>query len=256
MYLMYVDESGDPGLAGSPTQYFVLSGLVVHELRWRPYLERLVEFRRRLKTQFGLKLREEIHAAALITRPGDLVRIRRNDRLTILRAYAKELATLPDLNIINIVVDKRGKQAPYDVFDIAWRALIQRFENTLSYRNFRGPANPDERGIILCDHTDNKKLTSLLRTMRHYNPVPNTKVQFGQGYRNLMLAGVIEDPIFRDSKHSYFIQSVDTAAYLLHQLHAPDGYFRRMGARNYFKFLDPILCKVAARADPLGIVRL
>jgi len=29
---MYVDESGDPGLVGSPTEHFLLTGLVVHEL--------------------------------------------------------------------------------------------------------------------------------------------------------------------------------------------------------------------------------
>jgi hypothetical protein len=37
MYLMYVDESGDCGLPAdsSPSSLFCLSGLVVHELRWR-----------------------------------------------------------------------------------------------------------------------------------------------------------------------------------------------------------------------------
>jgi Protein of unknown function (DUF3800) len=34
MYLMYVDESGDPGLNNSPTRYFTLTGMVVHEQRW------------------------------------------------------------------------------------------------------------------------------------------------------------------------------------------------------------------------------
>ena len=256
MYLMYVDESGDPGLTGSPTRYFVLSGLVVQELRWRPYLEQIVDFRRRMKALYGLKLREEIHASALITRPEALVRIRRNDRLSIIRAYAKELSNLPDLNIINIIVDKQGKAAGYDVFEMAWKALIQRFENTLSHRNFRGPANPDERGMILCDHTDNKKLTRLLRMMRHFNPVPNMQARFGSGYRNLALGSIVEDPVFRDSEHSYFIQAIDTAAYLLQQHQAPNAYFRKKSARNYFALLDPILCKVAARADPLGIVRL
>jgi len=42
---MYVDESGDSGLPsdGSPTRYFCLSGLVVHELRWQggAYFRRL-----------------------------------------------------------------------------------------------------------------------------------------------------------------------------------------------------------------------
>jgi hypothetical protein len=44
---MYVDESGDSGLDNSPTRYFVLTGLVIHELRWRAYLEQMVNFRQR-----------------------------------------------------------------------------------------------------------------------------------------------------------------------------------------------------------------
>ena len=35
MFLMYVDESGDCGLQNSPTRYLVLTGLVIHELRWQ-----------------------------------------------------------------------------------------------------------------------------------------------------------------------------------------------------------------------------
>jgi hypothetical protein len=42
MYLMYVDESGDTGLLGSPIRYFVLTGMVIHELRWHQALEQLV----------------------------------------------------------------------------------------------------------------------------------------------------------------------------------------------------------------------
>lgn len=44
MYLMYVDESGDPGLTSSPTRYFVLSGIVIHELRWAICLDQLNQF--------------------------------------------------------------------------------------------------------------------------------------------------------------------------------------------------------------------
>ena len=45
---MYVDESGDTGLDGSPTDHFVLTGFVVHEADWLDYLERLIAFRRRM----------------------------------------------------------------------------------------------------------------------------------------------------------------------------------------------------------------
>ena len=51
---MYVDESGASGMVGSPTRYFVLSGIVIHELRWTEYLNRLINFRRRMKSKFGL----------------------------------------------------------------------------------------------------------------------------------------------------------------------------------------------------------
>ena len=107
MYLMYVDESGDCGLVNSPTRYFVLTGLVIHELRWRSCLEQIIAFRRHIRVKYGLRLREELHAATLITSPGSLVRIKKYDRLAIIRAFANELAAMTDLNLINIVVNTR-----------------------------------------------------------------------------------------------------------------------------------------------------
>jgi hypothetical protein len=255
MYLMYVDESGDIGLVNSPTRYFVLCGLVLHELRWQPYLDELLNFRRGLKTTFGLKLREEIHASALISKPGELARIPKHQRLEILRLTADKLAGMTDLSLVCVVVDKQGKPAGYDVFEKAWQALIQRFENTLSHRNFPGPKNPDDRGMLFPDHTDDKKLVRLLRRMRNYNPVPNQSA-FGQGYRNLSVRNVIEDANLRDSKESLFVQSVDVCAFLLYQHLNPSSYFKKKSGQNYFNRLDPICCKVASNSNPMGIVRL
>lgn len=255
MYLMYVDESGDSGLNNSPTRYFVLSGLVVHELRWQSCLDRLIQFRRRMREKFGLKLREEIHSAALINSPGELVRIRRNDRLTLLRMYADEIAGMSDMSIINVIVDKQGKPDGYDVFEKAWQALLQRFENTLRFRNFPGPANADERGMIFPDYTDTKKLTGLLRKMRHYNPIPN-RTEYGQGSRNLTIGSILEDPNYRDSQHSFFIQSADLAAFLMYQHIAPNAYMKKKSGHNYYKKLEGLFCRQASAGDPLGIVRL
>lgn len=255
MYLMYVDESGDCGLTGSPTRYFTLTGLVVHELRWNEYLDRIIVYRKRMRNKFGLLLRDEIHSARLINRPGALKRIRRNDRLTIIRNFANEIGSMPELSIINVVVDKYGKSPTYDVIDMAWKSLIQRFSNTMSCHNFSGPANADERGMVIPDMGEVKKITAVLRKMRKYNPVPN-QVDHGAGYRNLMITNLIEDPYFKDSEHSYFIQAADLAAFLLYQRITPSGYFKKKSAQNYFKRLEPVLCKVAATADPDGIVRL
>ena len=72
MFLLYVDESGDSGMVRSPSDYFVLTGLVIHELRWNEYLDRIVDYRKRMRNSFGLLLREEIHSAHLINTPGSL----------------------------------------------------------------------------------------------------------------------------------------------------------------------------------------
>jgi hypothetical protein len=255
MYLMYVDESGDDGLVNSPTRYYVLTGLVVHELRWRAYLEEIIALRRQFRQQFQVRLRDEFHAGKMLTRPGEWARIPKHDRLTMIRLFADHLARLPDINFINIVVDKPGKPPGFGVFDIAWKTLIQRLENTVSHHNFPGPQNADERGAIFCDHTQDKKLTNLLRQMRRFNPIPNQPV-FGAGARNLPLQFIIEDPVYRDSAHSYFVQAVDLAAFLLYQHLAPSAYMRKKGGKNYFARLGPVLCRVASRTDPDGIVRL
>ncbi len=257
MYLMYVDEAGDPGLlqAGSPTRYFVLSGLVVHELRWQQNLDALIDFRRRMRNKFGLKLREEIHSARMFNRPGALARIPKNDRLAIIRAFTHEVASLPDVSVINVVVDKANHNPPYDPMVMAWRILIQRFENTMSYRHFPGPANPDDKGMLIPDFTATKKVRGLLRQMRRFNYIPH-QPQYGPGSRNLLLARMVEDPNFKDSGESFFIQTVDLVTFLLYQKLAPSNYIRSKGAQNHFDRLSPILCRYASASDPQGIVRL
>lgn len=255
MYLMYADESGDTGLNGSPTKYFALSGIVVHELRWRACLDQLVAFRKGLRSEYGLRLREEFHAARFITSPGDLKRIERHRRLSMIRNFATTLASIPDISVINILVDKHTKPQNYQVFDMAWKALIQRFENTISHHNFPGPRNPDDLGLVFCDHTTEKRLTDMIRRMRSYNPVPH-QPQFGAGYRNMPLVSIAEDPSFLNSAHSYFIQAVDLCVFLLYQRFCPNSFFRKKSGHNYFLKLAPILCTHASRNNNFGIVEL
>lgn len=253
VYFLYVDESGDIGLQNSPTRYFILSGFVVHELEWHQTLQHVITFRQHLKSKYGLRLREEIHAAHFIHRPGSLARIRKDLRLRLLREVLDFQAGLSNVNVINILVDKISKPLNYDVFNNAWMALIQRFENTIAHRNFPGPRNAKDYGILVVDRTDEPKLRNLARRLRYYNPIPHVG---GGGYRHLPIQTIVEDPIHRDSLHSYFIQLADVNSYSLHQRESPNAYFRKKGARNYFNRLNPILCTVASSTDPQGIVRL
>lgn len=251
MYLLYADESGDIGLNNSPTQFFCLSGLVVHELCWSQTLEAIIKFRRQVREAYGLKLREEIHAAAFIQKPGGIRRIPKSMRLRLLRDTLEFQAHLNNINIINVVVDKTKCTSVDDVFDIAWQTLIQRFHNTLSHKNFPGTRNAEDRGMLIVDQTDEVKLRNLSRRMRRYNPTPSL---LSGGFYHVPIDMIVEDAVHRNSLHSYFIQLADVNAYFLQQKYAPCAYMRKKGGRNYFDRLRPVLCRVASRTHPLGIV--
>lgn len=250
MYLMYVDESGDTGLVGSPTNYFALSGIVVHERSWRSLMDTLITFKRTMRAVYGLPVRAEIHASEFIKRP--VYGLPRHVRLAILRNALDELAKIPDISVTNVIVDKTSKPPGYDVFDNAWRALFQRFENTLIYGNFPG-AHRNDFGTVFTDATGGMRLVRLMRRMNVYNPVP---FMGGGGYRMLPLARIIEDPHAKDSTQSLPIQMADVCAYFLHQRFKPNSYVRRQSASRYFDRLTPVLNLRASHTSPLGIVQL
>ncbi len=269
MYMMYVDESGDTGLpppmGRSPTSLFCLSGLVVHELRWSETLRQLLEFRHRLKRKYRVYLDDEIHAAELLSRPSRLPRslqhLKKYERLAIIRHHADCLSSLGDIRLINVCVDKSDKRIEEadDVFRRAWYALFQRFENTILRRNFPEPRHEQERGIVFPDFTDALRLKRYLDRMRTRN-VLRTQRAPGQ-YEEIddPIRLIIEDPICRDSRHSYFIQAVDCAVFLFRQYLEPNAYMKTHGAHIYFRSrLRPVLCTQASHRDPegLGIVRL
>lgn len=250
MYLMYVDESGDTGLVNSPSPFFCLSGIVVHERRWRDFVNQLVAFRRTMKSVYGLPVRTELHASEYMRH--QVHGLTKFERLSILRNTLDELAKMPDILVTNVVVDKSTKSAGYDVFQNAWGKLFQRFENTLLHGNYPG-AFKDDFGIVLTDATAGEKLSRMVRRMSVYNPIPSA---FGNQSRNIPIKKIIEDPHGKDSKNSLPVQMADICAYFLHQRFKPNSYIKRKGAHRYFDRLLPILNTKASRFDPLGIVKL
>ena len=250
MYLMYVDESGDPGNNTAQSNYFCLSGIVVHESEWRQFIDSLVAFRKTLRLVYGLPIRSEIHSAEFLRK--NAFGIAKHQRLAILRNYLDELAKLNSISITNIVVEKAGKPANFDIFEAAWRTLFQRFENTLTHGNYPG-GYKRSYGCVFTDATSGKKLSNMMRKMAVYNPIPN---RGGGGYRNMPILRIIEDPSERDSRASLPIQSCDVAAYFLQQKLRPNSYIMKKSARVYFDRLTPVLNTHASISDPQGIVRI
>ena len=264
MFLMYVDESGDRGMPsdGSPTRYFCLTGLVVHELRWRETMSELLSFRHWLKRKYKIYLEDELHSSDMIHKPSktsaSLQHLPKHKRLAVLRHFADKIAQLADVRVINVVVDKQAGYVPNkdEVFRWAWYTLFQRFENTINRKNFPGPRDSDDRGIVFPDNTDGQKLKKYLTSMRLRNPI---RVRHRDGAfcdKDEPIRVIIEDPVMRDSRDSYFIQAADCAAYLLKQSIEPSSYMKRHGGNAYFKRLEPVLCKHATNRDLFGVVWL
>jgi hypothetical protein len=239
MYLMYVDESGDSGIVNSPSKYFVLSALVIHETNWQKLLDDTVDFRRYLKNQYGLLMREEIHASVFINGHPKLKNrnISKNHKTLILQKCLKFLNDRNDIDVFSVCCDKSKQKE--NVFDYVWQVFIQRFENTLLHNNFREGFKETEKGMVLSDNTDGGKVTKILRKMRHFNPIPNKNMP---GSRNQKLKSIIEDPVLKDSAQSYIVQLVDVVAYFARQFYEPNKYIRKKGCRTYYnRFLENVI---------------
>ena len=234
MYLAYIDESGDSGTHNSPSNHFVLSAIVFHESYWLDFLNDLIVFRKGLKAKYGLLLKEEIHAAEFINgRPKLRNGADRFQRFMILRECLDFLNSKTNISIVTLRYHKSVLRVNTDVFTEAWTYFIQRIENTLGYKNFPG-AFPNEKGILIPDNSDIARLNKIARKMRRYNPVNNIAA-IGQGTRMLPMKHVIKDPIFRDSKHSYFHQMVDVVVYFARQAYEPNNYIKKKGGKGFYK---------------------
>lgn len=247
MYILYVDESGDPGKHKHSSPHFILSGLIISQDNWSNHLEKLKIFRKSIYTKYGLNQRTEIHASELIriNKEKDYQKIRKSNRFNILKDYATQIPVIfNNAKVINICI-KIDEHPNNDIFDLAWSRLLQRYDTYLK-------KEAKDKGIVIVDDTDSIKLQSLQRKMRVYNPLPS---HYSNNSYNSPIDNIIEDPFSRNSNQSYFIQTVDVIAHLLYRKEYPKGSLKKFGLEHQFIKLNPILLKQASKNDYLGIVR-
>ncbi|MBL7913209.1 MAG: DUF3800 domain-containing protein [Bacteroidia bacterium] len=248
MHLLYVDESGDPGISQYSSKHFILTGLIVSQDNWDKNLRNLKEFRKALKANYGFNQRTEIHANELIRISGneDYKKFTKTQRIGILKEYARQIPIIfNDSKFINICIDKSQHKSHTEIINLAWGRLIERYDTYLK-------KVAKDNGVIISDDTDGKKVMQLLRKMRIYNPV---KSHFYDGPYNAPSDNIIEDVFQRNSKDSYFIQTVDVVTQLLYRKEYPKGSLKKYGLERQFDLLHPVLLLEASRNDPFGIVR-
>lgn len=243
MYLMYVDESGDngpfdessPGAAQNGSPLFVLSGLIISIDHWNEFLDELKRFRDSLRRKHGFLAKYELHARELIVGSGFFQRkgVNQTTRTAVYRATLEFLSKQKKyLNLMSVCVDKSRKWN-YDAgyVETAWRLLIQRFDNFVYKKN--------SHGLILSDVGYHIFARRVYRRMRVHNPIPSKKMPGVYYEKPLRL--IIEDPNWRSSRHSYFLQLVDIACDAVKVKKRPSGKAKKRGICDLWKLLDPIM---------------
>lgn len=259
MRIAYFDEAGDDGLPGS-SPVFTLSALYMHHLLWRQNYERVKAFRQALKVRYGLPATVEIHSKELLLNKNPYRHFGIEDahRVAIVQDCCDLLATLK-LRIVNVsIVKERVVDAEYNILDNALTYAVQRIENHL--RKLKESSPP--RFMIITDSGRVGKMTSTTRRIQRINYIPS---RFGKGSYRREIATLLEDPLPKDSKQSYFIQLADiagTIAYMYTMVKlGHDRFSKRMPAEvtpervlDWMDRLKPVLNTAASRNDPFGVV--
>jgi hypothetical protein len=88
--------------------------------------------------------------------------------------------------------------------------------------------------------------------MRAFNYIPSQIP--GHPPIQVLTRRILDDPVPRESRHSYFIQLADLVAYALARRDFPRSNLRKFQFEKIFDIIDPVLLKDASQSDPQGIV--
>jgi hypothetical protein len=113
--------------------------------------------------------------------------------------------------------------------------------------------------MIFADEGRELDIRRAFRKMSVFNPIPSKFGAWptGQATRNITTERLIEDPIFKPSDQSYFIQLADCVAFsLLKRETVPSEKIKKYGINEMFdQSIAGICFEDASPRDPLGIVR-
>lgn len=204
--LSYIDESGDTGFGEqrSSTTY-TLGCVVINSSHWGGVLDEYVEFRRRLKNKFKIPVRAELKANFVLRGNGTLKHLNLSpaERGLIFRSHVKFVADNPYIHVFAVVATKSGRISGHELFQVSWVRLFQRLERT-------SEALGSSTVQLIHDQGEDESIRKLARWSRRRLSAGS---QTGSGSVDRPFKNLVEDPVSRDSRASYFVQMADFAAY-------------------------------------------
>lgn len=197
-YIVYFDETGDDGITTASSDVFVLTSIYMKSEEWQTNYESFKQFRKDIKSEFGLHTSVEMHTRHFLRdkglyRPYGWTLV---ERQMILQRFADAISEMK-IKGINVIIDKNNiRTGNYAVLENALTYNTQRIENDSAGK---------WKYLIISDQGRIAPMRKAARKIRAYNPIHS---HYG-GMTNQPIQGMIEDILEKSSEESYFIQICD-----------------------------------------------
>lgn len=215
MELLYLDESGDNGLAEGSSKYYILAGISFDDYNWKENFWKIIDFRKRITQKYGIMF-EELKGSELFTHRGYFF----NSPLTSEeqeQIYNQAIDLISDEFHSKFFVIAKSKESFKGKFiqdknlgkvfnQEIWTEYLAMFEEYLIKKS--ETTKQPQTGLIYFDSNQEKFVRKMTR-------------QFSKKFDQQALfpgTGIVEDVIFRDSKASYFIQMADILAFSINRI--------------------------------------
>ncbi|MCA3555603.1 DUF3800 domain-containing protein [Aestuariivirga sp.] len=220
MWFAYIDESKEQN------SVFIYSALILRGERWPTVFSAVRDFRRRLRKDYGIFLSQELHAWKFASGKGQIADrpLSKSQRAAIFREVLVFVAGCGKFRLFASI----NSNELY-----AFERLVNRINRTAEAHG--------EHVLLFCDEGQEVEFTRRIRRMRIHNPIPSNRGGWQESdtpTRNIPVTRIVEDPIFKDSKDSYFIQLVDFCSYALLRMERPIPSRSILGYDDMFKLLE------------------
>jgi hypothetical protein len=248
--IAYVDESGNP--TGTSSKTYALGCVLVDGDAWPETFDKLIAYRRWLRRQFGVPVRAELRAANILRNSGDFEplalpeRMRHDIYRQTMRLHAK--IGLQTFAVVIRTPELVAERPELNARDVAWDYLLQRLRNVTVY-----PPTAGTTVLLVHDEGEAVTVRKLARKARRAGTAGS---MFGTGMLRVPFEKLIDDPVPRQSAHSYFVQLADLAAYAaFRRLYPPPARLVPIvDSTTWDELGDARRAEVTYSRDPVGIV--
>lgn len=244
--IAYIDESYDETT-------FAMSALIVPVPSWRETFDAIKAHRQQLKSTYGIFTSKELHALQFVSGRGRVApqMVPKGLRARLFHDSMRMIAGLPHVAIIS---------GAWSMANMSKQEIHAKAFGRIAERLQRRAVVMGSHILRVVDEGKDVELRKVARRSAVYNMVGSAFGAWENGApaKNIPNDRLVEDPIFRSSVTSYFLQLADFVAYaLLKSETPPTPLVRRYRLDEAYQALEAVVVKEASRKDPrgLGIVR-